>query len=190
MIKKLASFTYFLSRMKIYTEFNLAPWLKMVQFVVLNIEGFWFLISIVILALIEIERQPLWSISFSSLLSECSQLLDSTTTHLCFLSFDLKDLLAMIYLRPEPIPDWANFVVSSREAKRVYWVGCMATSMNLLRIMTFCTYCGLPTLEMICPSDFRMVAVHNTHKRSMTMMLVVIFSSHSWSMKVKLMWLA
>ena len=29
-------------------------------------------------------RQPLWSISFSSLLSECPQLLDSTSTHLCF----------------------------------------------------------------------------------------------------------
>ena len=38
-----------------------------------------------------------------SLLVACCQnvqLLDSTSTHLCFLSFDLKDLLAMISLMP------------------------------------------------------------------------------------------
>ena len=53
----------------------------------------------------------------------------------------------------------------------------MATSMNLHKMMTLCTYCELPMLFLICPSDFRMVVTHNTHKRSMTMMLVAIFSS-------------
>ena len=63
-------------------------------------------------------------------------------------------------------------------------MGCMATSMNLHKVLTLCNYCWLSKL-LTCPSDFRMVVRHNTYKRSMSMTSIVIFSSHGWFIKVK-----